>query len=58
MPSHDTVIDMASTITLLRQIVDQKERDLQEAQERVEYLEKELASVLGEEVQGKHTHAT
>lgn len=53
MPSHDTVIDMATTITILHQLVEQKEQHLQESQKRVEYLQNQLAQVLEQEVQGK-----
>lgn len=55
MPNHDTIIEMAGTITLLRQIVDSKVEELEEAGKRIEYLEGELERVLAKPEEG-HSH--
>lgn len=46
MPNHETVVDLAETMTLLKINLSNKEQELVEANKRIEYLENELQKVL------------
>lgn len=55
MPNYDTVIDLAETITILKQEIGKRDEWIQQRDRKVEMLEQELERVISGEA---HDHKT